>query len=257
MGADLDLSLLPAELQSLASLISRYAESDDVGRAELLEQASDEELRELSEAPSGHWPTINAFLDANVRAEPGPRQDVALALDSFSQAALEARYELKERTRELAVRQRARRQGSVLTVAGAVAGLGCALGVLGVLLDWVTVTGGAGGEIARKGIDTKDGKIALALLMLGFVATLFSAMFRSRGGFIVVGLLGAGCLAIAIIDGRDAANRLANVNIDAAPAGFFHASVGTGLWLLGIGGALMLAAPFMGFSSSAEPSDRR
>jgi cell division protein FtsI/penicillin-binding protein 2 len=97
MAGDVDFSLLPAELQPLAPLISRYAESDDVGRSELLESASDEDLRELSEAPSAHWDAINAFLDENVRAEPGPRQEVALALDSFSQAAMEARFELETR----------------------------------------------------------------------------------------------------------------------------------------------------------------
>lgn len=97
MAGDLDSSLLPAELQPLAPLIWRYAESDDVDRSALLENASDEELRELNEAPSGHWDAINAFLDENVAAEPGPRQEVALALDSFSQAAMEARYELERR----------------------------------------------------------------------------------------------------------------------------------------------------------------
>lgn len=97
MVGDADLSLLPEELQPLAPLISRYAESDDVRRSELLEAATDENLRELSEAPSAHWEAINAFLDENVAAEPGPRQDVALALDSFAQAAMEARFELERR----------------------------------------------------------------------------------------------------------------------------------------------------------------
>jgi cell division protein FtsI/penicillin-binding protein 2 len=97
MADELDFDLLPEELRTLAPLIARYAESDDVDRSELLENASDEELRELSEAPSAHWDAINAFLDENVAAEPGPRQDVALALDSFSQAAMEARYALDER----------------------------------------------------------------------------------------------------------------------------------------------------------------
>lgn len=64
---------------------------------ELLEQASDEELRELSEAPEAHWEAINTFLDRNVEAEPGPSQDVALALDSFAQAAMEAKLELDTR----------------------------------------------------------------------------------------------------------------------------------------------------------------
>jgi hypothetical protein len=97
MPEALDLSLLPEELQHLGPLIARYAESDDVDRSQLLANASDPELRELSEAPTAHWDAINAFLDENVEAEPGPGQDVALALDSFSQAAMEARYELEER----------------------------------------------------------------------------------------------------------------------------------------------------------------
>lgn len=97
MTDELDFSLLPEALQPLAPLISRYAESDDVDRSELLENASDAELRELSDAPAAHWDAINAFLDENVAADPGPAQDVALALDSFSQAAMEARYTLQER----------------------------------------------------------------------------------------------------------------------------------------------------------------
>jgi hypothetical protein len=54
-------------------------------------------LRTLSDAPSQHCDAINAFLDANVAGDPGPLQDVALALDSFSQATLEAKLELDRR----------------------------------------------------------------------------------------------------------------------------------------------------------------
>ena len=94
---ELDFALLPDELRQLAPVIGRYAESDDAVRSDLLENASDEELRELSEAPAAHWDAINAFLDENVTAPPGSRQDVALALDSFSQAAMEAGFELQRR----------------------------------------------------------------------------------------------------------------------------------------------------------------
>jgi len=97
VSQELDFTLLPDELLQLTPLISRYAESDDADRSELLEQASDADLRELSRAPDGHWEAINAFLDENVTADPGPAQDVALALDSFSQAAMEAKYELERR----------------------------------------------------------------------------------------------------------------------------------------------------------------
>jgi hypothetical protein len=97
MPTEPDFSLLPEELRHLGPLIARYAESDDEDRSQLLAKAPDEELRTLSEAPTAHWDAINAFLDEHVEAEPGPRQDVALALDSFSQAAMEARDELEGR----------------------------------------------------------------------------------------------------------------------------------------------------------------
>ncbi len=97
MSEQFDFSLLPEELRQLGPLISRYAESDDADRSEQLAQASEVELRELSEAAEGHWDAINAFLDEYVAADPGPAQDVALALDSFSQASMEAKYELERR----------------------------------------------------------------------------------------------------------------------------------------------------------------
>jgi len=93
----LDFTLLPSELQHLGPLIARYAESDDVERSANLANATDEELRALSDGPNLHWDAINAFLDENVAGDPGPLQDVALALDSFSQAAMEAKLELDRR----------------------------------------------------------------------------------------------------------------------------------------------------------------
>lgn len=57
----LDFTLLPSELQHLGPLIARYAESDDVGRAAILANAPDEELRALSDGPAQHWDAINAF----------------------------------------------------------------------------------------------------------------------------------------------------------------------------------------------------
>jgi hypothetical protein len=74
-----------------------YSEADDVARADLLAAASPDKLKELADAPTAHWDAINAFLDEHVAAELGPEQDVALALDAFAQAALEARSELESR----------------------------------------------------------------------------------------------------------------------------------------------------------------
>ncbi len=93
---ELDFALLPDELRHLAPLIAKYAEGDDVDRSQLIVSASADELRELSTATDPHWDAINAFLDASM-GEPGPAQDLALALDSFSQAAMEARLELEGR----------------------------------------------------------------------------------------------------------------------------------------------------------------
>ena len=96
MASELDFSLLSDDLQPLAPLIAKYAEGDDAGRADLLANAPMDELRELSTAADPHWVAINAFLNDNME-EIGPRQDMALALDGFSQAAMEARSELEGR----------------------------------------------------------------------------------------------------------------------------------------------------------------
>jgi hypothetical protein len=89
-----DFSLLPGELQPLARLITKYGVADDVVRGALVGEATDAELRELHDAASPHWAAINTYLDENL-SPPGPRQDVAVALGDFAQAAMEARFELE------------------------------------------------------------------------------------------------------------------------------------------------------------------
>jgi hypothetical protein len=93
-GVPVDLSRLPGDLQPLVPLIRRYAASDDVERETRLEAASDDELRELSEAPHGLWDAINRYLDENITSAL-PYE--ATVLDSFAQAALEAELELRRR----------------------------------------------------------------------------------------------------------------------------------------------------------------
>jgi hypothetical protein len=100
----------------------------------------------------------------------------------------------------------------------------CVLGLFGVLLDWVTVETGFG-SIGRKGIDTDDGKLALAVVLLALIAALFAAIFRSRGWFLVLGILGAAALGIAIYDGRDVSHRVGDLNSSVAAA-IAHATVG-------------------------------
>jgi hypothetical protein len=93
-GVPVDLSRLPGELQGLVPLIRRYAASDDVERETRRAGASDDELRELSDAPHGLWDAINRYLDENITSAL-PYE--ATVLDSFAQAALEAELELRRR----------------------------------------------------------------------------------------------------------------------------------------------------------------
>jgi hypothetical protein len=93
-GVPVDLSRLPTDLQPLAPLIRWWAASDDTERETRLEDASADELRELSEAPKGLWDAINRYLDENIQSDE-PYE--ATVLDSFAQAALEAELELRRR----------------------------------------------------------------------------------------------------------------------------------------------------------------
>lgn len=94
--SELDFGLLSPELQGLAPFISKYGEGDDLVREELLSGAPADELARIITATDPHWDSINEFLNENME-EIGPRQDLAVALDAFAQAALEAQTELESR----------------------------------------------------------------------------------------------------------------------------------------------------------------
>lgn len=96
-GIEVDLSLLPDELQHLAPLIRRYAVGDDVERSRIEEESSREELVALTQAVEPHWPAIHEYLDAHLEQPGTPEQDVALVLMSLSEAAAEVDVELGER----------------------------------------------------------------------------------------------------------------------------------------------------------------
>jgi hypothetical protein len=93
-GIAVDLSRLPESLQRLAPLIRQWARGDDEARSTQLHGASDDELRELRDAPEGLWDSINAYLDENI--ESGEPYE-AIVLGSFAEAALEAAIELENR----------------------------------------------------------------------------------------------------------------------------------------------------------------
>jgi hypothetical protein len=97
-GLEVDLSLLPPDLQPLAPLIRKYAAGDDVERTDRLYAASTEELRELDRAMTARrWESVDAFHYAHIEATGTPEQDVALVLSSFAEAAAEAAVILEER----------------------------------------------------------------------------------------------------------------------------------------------------------------
>lgn len=134
-----------------------------------------------------------------------------------------------------------------LYLAGGLGAVAALIGLIGVFLDWVSVATVLG-SIGRKGIDTDDGKLALGIVLLALLAVFFAIAFRSRGWFALFGIAGTGALALAIYDGRDAAERAADVNAEAEGLG--HASVGAGLWLLGIAGGIMLAVSYWGYTAA-------
>jgi hypothetical protein len=93
-GFEVDLSRLPPDLQPLVPLIRRWATGDDEERSTRLAGASDDELRELSDAPSKLWDSINGYLTEYVASDE-PYE--AIVLDGFAQAAMEADSELQSR----------------------------------------------------------------------------------------------------------------------------------------------------------------
>jgi hypothetical protein len=97
-GIEVDLSLLPPELQPLEPLIRQYAAGDDVVRTDRLDAASTEELRQLDRAMTVHrFDVLEAFLDAHLERTGTPEQDVAHVLSSVGEAAAEAAVILEER----------------------------------------------------------------------------------------------------------------------------------------------------------------
>ena len=96
-GIEVDLALLPDDLLPLAPLIRRYSAGDDVERAERLAAATPAELHELERSAQPHWDAINDYLDVHLERPGAPEQDVALVLDAFAQAAMEAPFERDRR----------------------------------------------------------------------------------------------------------------------------------------------------------------
>lgn len=90
-GIEVDLSLLPPELEGCVPLIRRFAVSDDVVRSERQEAATPEELDQLTSLSETQWQALKDFFDRHMDDQPGSHeQDLALVLSAFGEAAAEA-----------------------------------------------------------------------------------------------------------------------------------------------------------------------
>lgn len=90
-GIEVDLSLLPTELENCVPLIRKFAVSDDVVRSERQEAATAEELDQLATLSKTQWQALKDFLDRHMDDQPGSNeQDLALVLSAFGEAAAEA-----------------------------------------------------------------------------------------------------------------------------------------------------------------------
>ena len=81
----------PEALSRAWPLVLRWGESDDVGRSELVDAASDGELSALIDAVTPLYPAINAYLDETGDAEH------AVPYGDLAHAAMEAQFELDRR----------------------------------------------------------------------------------------------------------------------------------------------------------------
>jgi hypothetical protein len=81
----------PEALKRAWPLVLRWGESDDLVRSQLVEAASDEELRSLIQGVRPLYPAVNAYLDQTGDAER------AVPYGDLAQAAMEAQFEVDRR----------------------------------------------------------------------------------------------------------------------------------------------------------------
>lgn len=127
---------------------------------------------------------------------------------------------------------------------------GGALGVVGSFLPWITATVALAGTIERNGIDGGgDGiftLIAGGLVILAGIARLAgSGSVNATRLLSVVG--GAAMVGLAVIDYGSVADRVAEINGDYAVA-----SVGTGIYVVGLGGILAMVGGLLSGRSATS-----
>ena len=129
---------------------------------------------------------------------------------------------------------------SQLNPAGPVLGILAGVGVVvGSFLPWITVSAPLVGTLSRSGMDGGDGQITLAL---GVVIGILSLVALSSGKassvirvLVMLGGIAAG--AVALIDYQDLQKRIGSVDTT-----YVSATIGVGIWVIGIGAILAILA---------------
>lgn len=113
--------------------------------------------------------------------------------------------------------------------------LGCAAGVIGSFMAWITVTTGLG-SVSISGTDG-DGKVSAAIGILAGFAALVGLSKGARGQVILAVLLAVAGLALSIYEWRHVSDKIDGLGSNE----FARASVGTGIWVMLAGFAVATA----------------
>jgi hypothetical protein len=134
--------------------------------------------------------------------------------------------------------------------AGAIIIAGGALAILGSFLPWVTATAAFVGTIGRNGID--GGGDGMFTIIAGIIAALCGIALLARSGRAIVARVGAlicaaGLGYIFIIDLGNVNERISSIDTD-----FATASVGAGLYVVGLAAVLLVAGGLFGIRSGNQ-----
>jgi hypothetical protein len=128
---------------------------------------------------------------------------------------------------------------------GLVGILGCAAGVVGSFMAWITVTSGFG-SASVSGTDG-DGKITAVVGILAGLLALVGLSKGSRGNVITAALLAVGGAAMSAYEWQNVSSKIDDADFNE----FARASVGTGIWVMLAG--LIVAAVCLFKSTPHDP----
>ena len=110
--------------------------------------------------------------------------------------------------------------------------LGCAAGVAGSFMAWITVTSGFGSADLQG--TSGDGKITAAIGVVAGLLAVFGLTQGKRGNVILAGFLALGGAVMSIYEWRHVSSGIDDLGDNE----FVRASVGNGLWLM-LGGFIV------------------